>query len=126
MDNNEDTSRQKRKKKRKKKRTTKKKGNKRTNDWIVIQEVIYSPKEARRLSKEYKYVKASLERVQNDVEIYLKSVAGKIKLLNEVHNRIAKLEESQSKVEEDFLRIFKSFQKIWIWIKLERRKTSFP
>ena len=46
-------------KEKKKKKTKEEKSRKerRTKDWIIIQEMIYSPKEARRLSKEYKYVK---------------------------------------------------------------------
>ena len=75
------------------------------------QEMIYSPKEARRLSKEYKYVKASLQRVEDDINAYLRTVAGKLKLFNEVRNRMQVIEENQVKVQDEYQNIFKSFQK---------------
>ena len=73
--------------------------------------MIYSPKEARRLSKEYKYVKASLQRVEDDINAYLRTVAGKLKLFNEVRNRMQVIEENQVKVQDEYQNIFKSFQK---------------
>ena len=92
-DNDDDDDAKKEEEKEKEEKKKKKNGNKKTNDWVIIQEVIYSPKEAKRLSQEYKYIKSSLARVEKDIEAYLRSIAGKLKLYNEVNNRMKKIEE---------------------------------
>ena len=50
--------------------------------------------------------KASLQRVEDDINAYLRTVAGKLKLFNEVRNRMQVIEENQVKVQDEYQNIF--------------------
>jgi Leucine-rich repeat (LRR) protein len=111
-DEDEDESEAARKKrKRKRKKKSKASPKQRTNGWVKIQTVIYSPLEARRLAKEFKYITKSLQNVEDDVEAYLKSITGKLKLLHEVRARMEKVEEIVTTIQGFYGEALRKFQK---------------